>query len=307
MFETPVLLLLFNRPKETQQVIDALQVVRPSKIYVAIDGPRKNNEKDIKLISEVESIIENINWSCNIRTLKRVNNVGCKNAVSDAIDWLFNNEEEAIIIEDDCLPSESFFFFCEKMLAKYRHDSRIAQICGFNPLNIDRAMKYDYFYSYLGSVWGWATWKRAWQNYDISMHDWPDIMSKNQLQYQYISSLLRNQRYIAYEKTYNGKISTWDYQWAYTRAINNQLCVIPSKSLIKNLGCNDDGTNIKRKPRWLESNVCNEIDCDRLISPPNMLPNVKYEKRFSRRAKPWFGAEIYYLIRVSQLKLMDRN
>lgn len=153
---TAVLFLVFNRPDTTKQVFEAIRKAKPPRLYVAADGPRLNRAGEEEKVKAVrEYLMDNIDWSCEVKTLFRQENLGCKYAVSGAITWFFEHEEMGIILEDDCLPSQSFFWFCEELLNRYNNDTRIFLISGFNSINKWKNNSFDYLFSYYGSIWGW--------------------------------------------------------------------------------------------------------------------------------------------------------
>ena len=169
-FITPVLFIIFNRVETTKRVFEAIRNVRPLKLYVAADGPRPGNDADKVNCDEVRKIIDDVDWPCEIKTLFQDQNLNCGRAPSTAITWFFEHEEEGIILEDDCLPSTSFFRFCHELLAYYRHDNRVMHIGGNNFLEgWQKDPDYSYYFSRSGHIWGWATWRRAWQTFDFDM------------------------------------------------------------------------------------------------------------------------------------------
>ncbi|MEM4605436.1 MAG: hypothetical protein QW103_00140 [Candidatus Pacearchaeota archaeon] len=233
---TPVLFLIFNRIETTKKVFAEIRKARPTKLYIAADGPRNEEEKK-KTDAVRKYVLENIDWPCKVKTLLRDKNLGCKYAVSSAITWFFENEERGIILEDDCLPSQSFFRFCQELLERYKDDERVMQISGTNIERISK-IKEDYFFTPCFNAWGWATWRRAWKNYDVEMKEWKKIrFSKNFLEivkdYSFLDKI---KSWRLYQLTYAKKIDTWDYQWIFCCLINNALCIIPKKNLITNIG-----------------------------------------------------------------------
>ncbi|HIG94549.1 MAG TPA: hypothetical protein HA283_06295 [Nanoarchaeota archaeon] len=249
---TPVLFMVFNRLDTTKQVFGEIKKAKPQKLFIACDGPRNTEEK--KKTDAVRSyILKNISWKCEVKTLFREKNLGCKYAVAGAIDWFFENVEQGIILEDDCLPSQSFFRFCQEMLEKYSDNPEIMHISGTN-IEIKSKIKEDYFFSNVFNVWGWATWKRVWKKYDVGMKGWPQYrwtFFKFLRKYPLFNKIntLR-----IYELTYSNKINTWDYQWGFACKINNGLAIIPKVNLITNLGF-DEGThttNYKKNEKTLE-------------------------------------------------------
>jgi hypothetical protein len=240
--ETAVLFLVFNRPDVTSRVFEVITRVRPPRLYVAADGPRANRPDDVGKCNEVRSIVSKVDWPCEVKTLFQRENLGCKLAVSSAITWFFKQEEEGIVLEDDCLPGLSFFWFCQELLERYRNDTRIWQICGFNPVATANGQE-DYYFTKYGPVWGWASWRRAWSAYDESMSCWPDVRRK-ELYWDFCDSKREARwRRKLYDKVFSGEIDTWDYQWGFYKFINSGLCVSPTKNLIANIGFSEEATH----------------------------------------------------------------
>ena len=237
----PVLFITFNRPIETLRVLKKIKQYAPKKIYISSDGPRKDKFKeDTKVYNLRNNFKKLIDWDCQVYYLFNDSNFGCKHAVSAAIKWFFENEEMGIILEDDCLPSIDFFKFCEITLERYMDDEKIFHIGGTNfgkPSNNNLL-----HFSKYPLIWGWASWRRAWNYYDVDMLDYPlkrksnflkVIFSKNEIEY-WISNL---------DKAYNNEIDTWDYQWFYTIWNNQALTILPDINLIKNIGFNPNATH----------------------------------------------------------------
>ncbi len=223
--QTAVLLLAFNRPDVTSRVFEVIMSVKPPRLYVAADGPRANRPDEFAKCSEVRAIVSKVDWPCEVKTLFQIENLGCKLAVSSAITWFFKQEEEGIVLEDDCLPSLSFFWFCQELLERYRHDTRIWQICGFNPVAAGNSQGEDYYFTKNGPVWGWASWRRAWSVYDVSMSCWPDVRRKELYRAFCNSPKEALWRRKLYDKVFSGEINTWDYQWGFSKFINSwALC-----------------------------------------------------------------------------------
>jgi hypothetical protein len=245
MFTTPVLFLVFNRPEPTKKVFEQIRKIQPASLYIAADGPRPDKPGEDKICAEVKNIIlSNIDWDCEVKTLFREHNMGCGKAVSEAITWFFEDVEEGIILEDDCLPDLSFFSFCENLLKKYADDERIFIITGTN-LSVElRNLKSSYVFSNYAGIWGWATWKRAWNKYDYAMENWEQ--ESNQL---IVSRFFENKNELEFYREkfantfLNIDVTTWDYQWFYTRIIHGALGIIPAKNLISNIGFADTATH----------------------------------------------------------------
>lgn len=232
--QTAVLFLIFNRPDTTRQVFEAIRQAKPPRLYVAADGARQGREGESVLVEQVRQIASEVDWTCEVKTLFRENNLGCKIAISSAIDWFFQNEEQGIILEDDCLPSNDFFHFCDEMLERYRLDSSIGMIAGFNPQG-PGLVSNEYFTSKNSSIWGWASWRDRWTHYDVGMADWQRPEVKKQIRKE-----LSFKNYIYYKLSFdlvaNKILNTWDYQWAFCMINKKYKTIKPLANLIKNIG-----------------------------------------------------------------------
>ena len=247
MFNTPILFLIFSRPDTTIKVFERIRDIKPTKLYVAADAAREGRPDEAKRCAETRAIINNIDWACEVKTLYREKNLGCKMAVSSAISWFFEQEEYGVILEDDCLPDLSFFPFCEELLIKYKDDDRIGHIGGDNflPGIVKHELSYD-FCSFT-HIWGWASWRRVWKNFDLNFSYWTKFKNdKNRRSLLFKS--LREKIYFSSSITdaieeING-ISTWDIQYLFTLRSQHQLCIYPSINLVTNIGIGDpNGTH----------------------------------------------------------------
>ena len=240
--KTAALFLIFNRPDTTKQVFEAIRKAKPPRLYVAADGPRADKAGEAEKVEQVRQIATRVDWDCEVKTLFRDKNLGCGKGVSSAIDWFFENEEEGIILEDDCLPSQSFFWFCEELLERYRGDMRVMIISGYNKQEMWNQDKYDYFFSNFGGIWGWASWKRAWDLYDLEMKDLESFIENNYFEFL-LGESLGNVRKKQMLNVIQNNIDTWDYQWGFTRHVNSGLACVPSKNLVENIGFGADATH----------------------------------------------------------------
>lgn len=235
--ETPILFIIFNRPDTTEKVFEAIRNAKPKRLFVAADGPRENKNGEKERCEETRKIIRLIDWPCEIKTLFRDKNLGCGKAVSGAIDWFFENVEEGIILEDDCLPDITFFQYCAELLEKYRLNEKIFMIAGGNflPKSL-RPSKGNYYFSKVPHIWGWATWKRAWKKYDFKMQDLPSFKKDGVI--KKIWSDKNTQEYFLerFTEVYNNQIDTWDYQWNYCIWKNDGLSIAPNFNLVSNIG-----------------------------------------------------------------------
>jgi len=234
---TPILLLIYNRPDYTKEVFAAIRDARPKKLYISADGPRTDIKDDFKLCGETRNIVSQVDWECEVKTLFRDKNLGCKLGMSGGINWFFENVDEGIILEDDCLPNNSFFNFCENLLEKYRDENKVMMIAGSNPAtSVD--LEDDYFFSRFYTIWGWATWKRAWDKFDINVSDWPKFKSANYLETIFPNNL-KNRIFIErmFDEAYGSeKCSVWSLQWTYSCMVNGGFAILPKHNLISNIG-----------------------------------------------------------------------
>jgi len=254
LFDAPVLFIGFNRPDITQIVFSEIRKIKPKKLYFAVDGPRKNVEGDIEKCTKTRDIINSIDWDCELKTLFRAENLGCKVAVSSAIDWFFNNEEEGVILEDDCLPDQSFFLFCKELLAKYRNNDRIMMISGNNLQFGRKRDRYSYYFSNYGHIWGWASWRRAWKLYDVNMKLWPEVKSNKLLYNIFPEEKIASCWSRILDSVFKGEIDTWDHQLNLAIWAHNCLAIIPNENLVSNIGFGQEGTHAK-DARYILNNL----------------------------------------------------
>lgn len=244
---TPVLLIIFNRPATTQRVFEEIRRAKPPKLFVSADGPRPGNQEDIKNCQAAREIIKQIDWDCELYTNFREENYGCMMGPCSAITWFFENVDEGIIFEDDCVPHPTFFRFCEELLARYRDDERVMTISGDNFLFGKKRAAYSYYFSRYPHIWGWATWRRAWQYFDADIRLWPEIKEGNWLADWFDNKKLIKTFTRLFDQVYKGEIVTvWDYQWTFASLLQNGLTILPSVNLVSNIGFLPDGTHTKR-------------------------------------------------------------
>jgi len=240
MLNTPVLFLIFKRPELTELVFREIRKAQPSSLFVAADGPR--NEAEMILCERARSIIKQIDWDCDVKTLFRDKNLGCKKAVSEAINWLFEHAEEGIILEDDTVPSQSFFKYCQELLEHYRNDERIMHISGENPLDYPVTQD-SYYFSKIEHCWGWATWKRAWRYFDVNMNNFDKFIEYNVLSSVFFTNNQKKYWGDIFLKVKNGAIDSWAYIWTYTIFCNSGLCINSNINLVRNIGFGPEATH----------------------------------------------------------------
>ncbi len=235
-FSTPVAFLIFNRPDLTQIVFEAIAKVKPKKLFVVADGPRFSAEAE--KCAQARAIIDRVNWKCDVSTNYSEKNLGCGRRVASGIEWVFSEVEEAIFLEDDTIPSPSFFPYCETLLEHYRHDERIMTINGNNFQSGRSRTEYSYHFSKYNGCWGWASWRRAWKHYDYEMKTWPEFKRIGMLEMvcdqPYEQQFWTRLFDLMHENP--GEIDTWDHQWKYACWSQNGLAIEPSVNLVANIG-----------------------------------------------------------------------
>lgn len=282
--KVPVLFIIFNRPEIAIKTFAAIRAYQPNKLYIVADGPRSNIKREDSVCKETRRLIlEQIDWPCELKTIFRSENIGCARGVSEAITWMFTQEEYGIILEDDCLPSPDFFQFCEELLPLYKDNNDIAQINGFNNrTNIPESNTYT-FSSYVG-IWGWATWARAWQHMDLEMREWP-ILRKNIFnRFTPIEALLHlyfwSNVYKSIQKKHH--LNTWGYQWSIHVFMTHKICIEPYANMIINTGIGKNGTNCKSSNNLLIPSFYGQ-QLFPLIHPKKIALNSKEEKIRSKK------------------------
>ena len=241
--KTPVAFIIFNRPDTTAKVFEAIRQAKPSKLLVVADGARQGKVGEAEKCAATRAIINGVDWECEVLTNYSDVNLGCKRRVSSGIDWVFQQAEEAIILEDDCLPDPSFFPYCEELLERYRHDTRVMSISGDN-FQFGRKRTTDsYYFSRYNHVWGWASWRRAWKHYDVNMQLWQTVRDGGWLEDLLGDSSELRMWHQNFQRIFDGKVDTWDYQWVFACWIQSGLIIVPNVNLISNIGFGADATH----------------------------------------------------------------
>lgn len=286
MLNTPVLFLVFNRLETTKQVFAQIRKAQPRQLFIGADGARVGKEGEAEKVQAVRQyILDNIDWDCEVQTLFREQNLGCGVAPAQAITWFFEHVEQGIILEDDILPEDSFFLFCEELLEKYKDDTRICQIGG-NNFNIAVPSAYSYFFTKYVSIWGWATWRRAWKQYDFEMKLLqPDMGDFFACLFPPYEATHRYQLFQNFARNRGNDI--WDYQWFFCNLLNNTLTLLPTQNLIANLGFGEDATHTTNQNSPHYKLQTNKLTFP-LIHPPYLVRSEHYEHTLNAhlRQKP---------------------
>lgn len=234
-FETPVVLLIFNRPVETAAALAAIRAVRPSRLLIVADGPRPDRADDLGACAAARAAARAVNWPCAVEWLESATNLGCRRRVASGLDWVFERVEEAVIIEDDCLPDPSFFHFCADLLARYRVDRTVMSISGHRCDGPDEHDGPSYVASRYPSSWGWATWRRAWQFYDPTLARWPQLRATD-----WLEAILGDPAAVSYWRlTFDQAAAgtdTWDHAWLFAHWLHRAASLRPRVNLVRNIG-----------------------------------------------------------------------
>ncbi|MBC8065707.1 MAG: glycosyltransferase family 2 protein [Chlorobia bacterium] len=241
--ETAVMMIVFNRPEQTRQVFQRIREAKPKRLYIAADGPRPGRPDDIDSTSETRKIAQLVDWPCEVKTLFRDSNLGCKTAIKTGLDWFFEQEEEGIVLEDDCVPDPTFFRFASEMLDKYRNDDRIATIAGTNYLLGSQDFEASYYFTKYLFVWGWASWRRVWKDYDFHIRQWPKFRDEGRLHRVFPNRRSLKYWTMVFDLTHDETLNAYDYQFFFSQMINNRMSIVPAKNLISNIGWGAESTN----------------------------------------------------------------
>ncbi len=239
--------IIFNRLDTTKKVFAKIREARPPKLYLISDAARKERKGENEKVNQVRKYVEeNIDWNCQIYKNYANSNMGCRDRIVSGLNWCFESEEKLIILEDDCLPSTSFFRYCEELLEYYKEDERVMHIGGYNNME-NYKVDGDYFFSSRPCGWGWATWRRAWKKYDKDMVTWPKIKKDKVLRYRFYSKEAYNIREEEWDSVYDKSLNAWGYQWDYAIMVNSAFAIVPAVNLIQNIGFGEDATHTVEK------------------------------------------------------------
>ena len=243
MIKAPIIFCIFNRPRHVKKSLDAIRKHRPDKIYVVGDGPREFVDTDGDMVNQAREIIKTIDWPCEINTNYSDVNLGCRIRFETGMDWVFSHEDRAIIIEDDVVPNEDFFKFCDILLEKYKDQSNITSITGNNFQDGNIRGTSSYYFSKYSHIWGWATWSRAWKYYDPKLSFWPQWKLSKDWKNQALNSNERKYWEDIFNRINNNALESWDYSWNGSIWYRKGLTVTPNVNLATNVGMGPDGTH----------------------------------------------------------------
>ena len=243
MTNTPIAYIIFNRPRHTRQTFEAIRAQRPETLLIIADGPRPGHPTDAERCEETRAIVDNIDWPCTVLRNYSDVNMGCKYRVSSGLDWVFEQVETAIILEDDCIPHEDFFPFCDDLLERYSNDERVWVVTGNNFQHGKKRGEASYYFSKFNHCWGWATWRRAWQHYRVDIPFWPEWKNTPDWRKKLPNSIERSVWSNLLDRVKQGEIDTWDYQWTACVWFYGGLTATPNVNLVTNIGFGPDATH----------------------------------------------------------------
>lgn len=285
MRSAPVLFIIFNRPDTTQKVFDRIRQATPERLYVVSDAARTDRVGEEELVNAARDIIEQqVDWDCKVSRHYAKNNLGCGVNVSQGITWFFQHEEAGIILEDDCLPSPVFFDFCSDMLNKHADSERVMHISG-SRYNEEFEIEDDFFYSQYAHIWGWATWRRSWQHFQL---DPPELRDGVHVKHVHSLFSTKKERDFWKVKLRKGVLpklkNQWGVQWQYAVSQKSGLCVTPKENLISNIGA--EGVHTHSGNQFLFRKVSENFGWER--QPGNESRNAAFDDyHFSHHFKPY--------------------
>lgn len=287
MTDVPVLLLVFNRPDKTRQVLDQLRQVRPTGLFVAADGPRPGRADDAARCAETRKLVDEIDWPCTVQTLFSESNLGCKRGVEAGISWFFSQVEAGIILEDDCVPAPDFFPFCAQLLERYRDADDVMMVSGTNLLGQWKPESQSYHFSHGYSIWGWATWRRAWAQYDPSLSAWREPAARATLR-EVLGEDQARALAAQLDGVTAGRIDTWDFPWTMTMALRRAVNAVPSRNLVTNIGFDSDATHTKNEWSQRAGLATHELTFP-LRHPQSRAADRDFDRLVHQQGKPVYS------------------
>ena len=284
---TPVAMMIFNRPDLAARVLDAVRPARPARLLVVADGPRADRPGEAEACARTRAVLDRIDWPCEVETEFSPFNLGCRRRISSGIDWVFRRAEEAVILEDDCVPGDGFFRYCDEMLERHRGDERVMAVTGCNFQFGRRRGDASYYFSHFIHVWGWATWRRAWAHYDVEMLEWPSVRGGAWLREAAGSRAAAAGWRDVFDRTHAGQVDTWDYQWLFQVFRRGGLVATPNVNLVTNVGSGPGGTHAGQSGPYFDqptgvledpivhpAEVRRDVDADAVIQA-TVTPNLR--------------------------------
>jgi hypothetical protein len=280
LMETAVAMILFRRPEPTARVFERIREARPPKLFLIADGPRPGNEEDARGCEQARAVVEDVDWDCEVIRDYADENLGLKRRIPSGLDRVFAEVEEAIVLEDDCLPDPTFFPYCEELLARYRDDGRVVHISG-SQLLPDPPSEWSYDFSRGAAIWGWATWRRAWRYFDADLAGWhAKTKSERKAALREMFEEEAERRHWGFVWDNSREMDNWDAQWAYVALSRGLLAINPNRNLISNLGYGDEATNAREDPLGFARRPTQPMSFP-LVHPPEVRRNIAADRAAS--------------------------
>jgi hypothetical protein len=299
---TAVALILFRRPELTARVFERIREARPPALFLIADGPRAGNAADDeRRCEQARATVERVDWPCEVTRDYADANMGLKRRIPSGLDRVFGEVEEAIVLEDDCLPHPFFFPFCEELLERYRDDERVVHITGTQLLPQPPAEE-SYYFSRLAGIWGWATWRRAWRLYDVEMADWlAQSRAERRARLRRMFEEPAERRHWRFVWDNSPEMDNWDAQWAYVALSRELLAINPSRNLISNIGFGEEATQASEDAFGMASRPLEGVSFP-LVHPPEVRRSVAADRatseRFRRPARERLERGVYRVMRA---------
>lgn len=301
----PLVFFIHRRPETTRQVFEAISRLQPTELLVVADGPKTDRSADKERCAATRSIINNIDWDCNLLTNYAEENMGLRKRIISGIDWVFEKVDRAIFLEDDCVPDTTFFKFCALQLDRYVEDPRIMTVSGNNFQQGRRRTDYSYYFSRFNHCWGWATWRRAWQYYDDEMTLWPEVRDG-----EWLMDILHDPVAVEYwrrifQSAYDDHIDSWAYRWTFSCWIQSGLTILPSVNLVTNIGFGEDATHtnvlnskldvaacgmdfpLKHPPFMIRDERADDFTQHSIFSPPKPSWVTRLRNKIKKEISKW--------------------
>lgn len=298
---TPVAFFTFNRLDSAQQVFERIRQAKPERLYLVSDGPRSNKEGEDKKVEEVRDyILSNIDWDCEVFKNFATANMGCGRRMASGISWVFEHEERAMFFEDDCVPDPSFFRYAQELLEKYADNDEVMLISGNNQIAYLDTIPGDYGFSHQANIWGWASWRSTWKDYDFDIKSWPENR-KNPVWKEIYNRKARWTLLAEFDHVCNKAYDIWDYQFSYQIGLRKGYCIIPKYNLVSNVGfTNAEYTHTSSMPEWMDQSSRS------MTFPINHPDKVewtrKYDEEFSNR-----DFKAYRIVHIKHLLGLNVN
>lgn len=301
-FETPVVLIIFNRPGHTMAALEAIAAVRPRTLLVIADGPRPARPDDIENCRASRALLDRVDWDCDLRTDFAETNLGCGRRISTGLNWVFAQVDRAVILEDDCVADATFFPFCAELLARHCDDQRVRTIAGSSFLAGRTRNEWSYRFSQLHDIWGWATWRRSWQRVDMTMSQWPAVRDGG-----WLLDILGDARLARFwgsrfNRAYDGDIDTWAYPYLFSCWLDHSLAITTNRNLITNHGAGESATHTSVQASYMGQPA--QAMPFPLAHPPFTVCDLvsdreTFRRRYLPERSPWpyrAARRVYYLL-----------